>query len=108
MSAIVLTGFRVRLPVTAHPCIASASLYGVGLVRRIMNCQVQGHHTVATAGIGERVGEGIRAGGNVRMLVPVEAVARKRRRVARVAVAHRQMQRHHAVTTAGVRKRMGQ
>ena len=40
------------------------------------------------------------------MLVPVEAVARKCRCVARVAMIHRQMQRHHAVTTICVRKRV--
>ena len=38
------------------------------------------------------------------MLVPIKTVARKRRRVARIAVAHRQVQRHHTVAAAGIRK----
>ena len=61
----------------------------------MVNRQVQGHHAVATGCIGKCVGKGIRTGCDVRVLVPVEAVARERRRVARVAVAHRQVQRHY-------------
>ena len=40
------------------------------------------------------------------MLIPVEAVTSNSRRVTRVAMIHRQMQRHHAVTTICVRKRV--
>ena len=57
--------------------------------------QVQGYHAVAATGIGERVRQAVRAGGNIVVLVPVEAVAGKCRRVARVAMAQRQVQRHH-------------
>ena len=70
--------------------------------------QVQGHHRVATARIRERVRQAVCAGGDVRILIPVETVARERRRVACVAVAHRQVQRHHAVATGCVRERVRQ
>ena len=69
---------------------------------------MQGHHTVATTGIGERVGKCIRTGCDVRVLVPIKAVACERRRIACIAVAHGQMQRHHAVATTGIGKRVGQ
>ena len=59
------------------------------------NRQFQRHHRVATAGVGECMRQVVAAGGDVRMLVPVETVACERRRVARVAVANRQFQCHH-------------
>ena len=57
--------------------------------------QMQRHHAVATGCICKRMRQAVRAGGDVRMFVPVEAITSKCRRVARIAVAHRQVQRHH-------------
>ena len=68
--------------------------------------QVQGHHAVTAAGIRERMRQGFRAGGDACMLVPVKTIACKRRGIARTAVIHSQVQRHHAVTAARVRERV--
>ena len=72
----------------------------------VPHCQVQGHHTITAAGIRERMRQGFRAGGDACMLVPVKTIACKRRGIARTAVIHSQVQRHHAVTAARVRERM--
>ena len=69
--------------------------------------QMQRHHAVATGCIRKRMRQAVCAGGDVRVLVPVEAIASERRGIARVAVAHRQVQRHHAVATRGVGERVG-
>ena len=66
--------------------------------------QFQRHHRITTRGVGKGVRQAVRTGCDIRMLVPVKAVASKRCRVARIAVANRQVQRHHRITTRGVGK----
>ena len=46
--------------------------------------QMQSYYAVAATGIGKRVGKRIRAGGNIRVLVPVETITCNRRRIARI------------------------
>ena len=68
--------------------------------------QVQRHYTITARGVGEGVFQIVRTGSNIGMLIPIKTVASKRCRVTRIAMAHCQMQGHHAVTTRGIRKRM--
>ena len=66
--------------------------------------QVQSHHTVAAAGVRERVRRCNGRGGCVCGSIPCKTVAGERRGIARVAVAHRQVQRHQRVATIDILK----
>ena len=70
----------------------------------VVDRQVQGHHAVAAVRVRECVRQIVATGGDVSMLVPVEAVAGNGRSVTRVAVVDRQVQGHHAVAAVGVRE----
>ena len=65
---------------------------------------MQGHHAVTTICVREGVRQIVATGGDVSMLVPVEAVAGNGGGVARAAVVDRQVQGHHAVAAARVRE----
>ena len=74
----------------------------------VVHRQVQRYHGVATGNVREGVGERLSGFGDVRMLIPVEAVTGNRRSVARVAVTDGEMQRHHTVAAARVREGVGE
>ena len=68
--------------------------------------QVQRHHRITTRGVGKGVRQDFRTRSYIEMLVPVETVASKGCRITRVAMPHRQMQRHHTITAANIGKGM--
>ena len=74
----------------------------------VVDGQVQGDHTVTTIRIRECVRQVVAAGGDVSMLVPVEAVAGNGGRVARAAMVDGQVQGYHAIAAARVREGMRQ
>ena len=81
---------RVLVPVEA----VARKRRGIARVA-VADRQVQCHHAVATTCIGKGVRQAVRAGSNVRVLVPVEAIACKCRRIACIIETDRQVQRHH-------------
>ena len=61
--------------------------------------QMQRHHTVAAACVRECVRQRLCGGGDVRMLVPVEAVTSERRRVARSGVVDGEVKGYQRIAT---------
>ena len=74
----------------------------------VSDSQVQGYHRIAARGVGEGMRQVVAAGGDVGVLVPVEAAAGEGCRVARVVVADSQVQGHHGVAARGVGEGMRQ
>ena len=63
----------------------------------VIHSQVQRHHTVAAARVRERMHRSNGRGFRIGCAVPSKAVTSNRCRIARVAVSHRQMQRHNTI-----------
>ena len=74
----------------------------------VVDGQIQCHHRVTTAQARKRVRQTVRAGGDARMFIPVEAVTRSGRCIPRLALVNRQMQGYHAVAATRARKRVRQ
>ena len=101
-----LSGFgNVRMLVPVET-VASESSSVAGIA--VSDGQVQGHHTVAARSVREGVGERLSGFGDVRMLVPVEAVAGEGSGVASITVPDGQMQGHHGVAAEHVSEGVGE
>ena len=90
------------------PVVAVAGKGGGVAGVAVADGEVQGHHGVAAADIREGMRERLGGLGDIRVLVPVEAVAGESGGVAGVAVSDGEVQRHHGVAAAGIREGMGE
>ena len=105
----VRQGFSARGYIRVLIPVETIARKGCGITRiAVIHCQVQRHHTVTTRGIGKGVFQAVRTGRDIMMFIPVKTVAGKRCRVTRIAMTHRQLQRHQAVTTARTFKHVRQ
>ena len=98
-----LCNTSVFVPIEAVAC-NSDGITIVGVIHR----QVQGHDTVATCRIGERVFQILAGLRNASMFVPVKAVTSNSNGVSIVSVIHRQVQGHDAVAACRIGERVFQ
>ena len=102
-------GLRVVAGLGVGRAVPSVVVAGGGfdkLSHRVENRQMQRHHAVAASRVREDMYV-VATLREVRVLVPVEAVASNGGGIARVGVVDGQMQRHHRVATGRIRERVG-
>ena len=88
----------LRVKIAVNPAQTVANLLHIDAGVRMFHRQVEGHHTVATRHVLQRVGRRVRALGVEVAVNPAQAVANHLLVDAGVRMFHRQVQRHHAIT----------
>ena len=89
------------------PGVGVAGVFREGIVGAVVHLELQLHHTVATRGVGERVGGLIVVAGVEVAVDPTQTVAGNNFVSTRVAVVDGEPQRHYTVATVGGRARVG-